>query len=434
MLLTATLAGLGLISLNVGSTHQIKVHELRSDDIKTVCDLRTAVFSDYLTAPYSKIVQSRKWEQSIKDKTKVLVASATGDFATELMSEADPWKFAGDEAPIIGTVDMLLVPIPGLGSCCYVSNVCVDPCARRRGVARVLMEVIDEIAPRELGVSALTLHVDAANVPALRLYESVGFRDMDAEADAPLVELFSSNEFLVGDEGEQRLMIKPLQQPVAEAAIADGLGDEQSWGVISQDDIAARQDVILAMGLREQIEDLERLLATLKLTAGATPEELVELQKGLDTMRGEAQEQEAAKKAWLAVLADRCKTGDNKACEALSSEERARGQWLAKLNVNVPGSEVAAGANAADVALPTPATSLEATSLEAEARAAWMSKAAAAAAVSAATPVSAPVVQPPVMPSPAGAPASQASNSVVDAAAQAAASLSEEDCDVNPFL
>ena len=174
MLLAGTLAALGLLTLVPGSTDQLRVHELRSADTKTICDLRTAVFSPHLEAPYSKIVQGRKWEESMQEKTKVLVARAARDLATRLKMEDQFVGFAGDEdEPIIGTADMQLVPIPddGGGFCVYVNNVCVDPCARKRGVARAIMDVVEVLSVRELGASALVLHVDADNMPAANLYE-----------------------------------------------------------------------------------------------------------------------------------------------------------------------------------------------------------------------------------------------------------------------
>ena len=77
MLVPASLAALGLLTLVPGSTNQLKVHELRSTDTKTVCDLRTAVFSSDLQGAYTKILQGRKWEESMQEKTKVLVARAS---------------------------------------------------------------------------------------------------------------------------------------------------------------------------------------------------------------------------------------------------------------------------------------------------------------------------------------------------------------------
>ena len=347
LLITPALVALGLVGLNVGTTDQVKVHalDLSSHDLKIACDLRTAVFSPHLEAPYSRIVQGRAWAESIKEKSKVLIARAAGEFAAALLRDEE--KFAGHPLDdlVIGTVDMLLVPSLGLGgdgrSCCYVSNACVDPCARRRGVARLMMDVIDDIAPRELGASSLALHVDRDNVPAVRLYESVGFRDMDVVAEAQLVDHFSSAPFVVGDEGDQRLMVK-LLGAAAPPAVGVPPGGEQAAGQQAAGtapdgwplqrppaDIGARQDAILSMGLNEQIEDLERLLASLKLTGGVTPDEIAQMQTGLDSMRAQLWDQEVAKKAWLAVLASRCETGDSVACETLSVEDNSRSTWLA---------------------------------------------------------------------------------------------------------
>ena len=167
--LSATLAALGL--LTSCSTSQLRVHELRQADTKDVCDIRTAVFSPHLEQPMSKIAQNRAWEGSMAEKTKVLVARATGELAMTLKRADEFVGFAGDEdEPIIGTGDMQLVPTP-IGSCGYINNVCVDPCARKRGVARVMLDAFDTLASRELGASALTLLVDADNFPAIRLYE-----------------------------------------------------------------------------------------------------------------------------------------------------------------------------------------------------------------------------------------------------------------------
>lgn len=165
-------AALGIVTLNAGATNQLRVHELRKADTKDVCDIRTAVFSPHLQQPMSKIAQGRAWESSMAEKTKVLVARATGELAATLKQANEFVGFQGDEdEPIIGTGDMQLVPTPSGSSCCYINNVCVDPCARKRGVARAMMDVIDTLALRELGASALTLHVDADNIPAINLYE-----------------------------------------------------------------------------------------------------------------------------------------------------------------------------------------------------------------------------------------------------------------------
>tara|TARA_B100000674_G_C37741486_1_gene869089 strand:- start:603 stop:947 length:345 start_codon:yes stop_codon:yes gene_type:complete len=56
----------------------------------------------------------------------------------------------------------------------YLSNVCVAPQARRRGLAAGMLAHAEARA-REEGVSDLYVHVVAENAPALQLYLNCGF-------------------------------------------------------------------------------------------------------------------------------------------------------------------------------------------------------------------------------------------------------------------
>ena len=56
-----------------------------------------------------------------------------------------------------------------------ISNVAVHPDYRGRGVSRRMLEMLIREA-REGGVESFTLEVRAGNRPAIRLYESFGFR------------------------------------------------------------------------------------------------------------------------------------------------------------------------------------------------------------------------------------------------------------------
>ena len=152
--------------------------------------------------------------------------------------------------------------------------------AQTRRRARVMMDVIDVLAVRELGASALVLHVDADNVPATRLYESIGFYDMTHAEYPPLVDVFTSEPFVTGDEGEQRIMIKPLAAIAPQAVppppmVAQGGMVQPSYNPMAgaggapagypPDPMPARdinrQEDILSMNRREQILDLERLMS-----------------------------------------------------------------------------------------------------------------------------------------------------------------------------
>lgn len=55
-----------------------------------------------------------------------------------------------------------------------ILNVCVAPAARRQGIAAALMTELEaRLAPK--GAERITLEVRASNLPAIRLYEKLGY-------------------------------------------------------------------------------------------------------------------------------------------------------------------------------------------------------------------------------------------------------------------
>ena len=62
----------------------------------------------------------------------------------------------------------------------YVERLVVSPSFQRLGMARRLLSAAEDLA-RDRGKEAIGLHVTADNLPALRLYESEGYREISRQ-------------------------------------------------------------------------------------------------------------------------------------------------------------------------------------------------------------------------------------------------------------
>lgn len=84
--------------------------------------------------------------------------------------------FLAEVAGIPAAKAELMLPPPEVPHAIgYVKRVVVHPDFRKQGLARLLMEHIINFA-RERKLDALELHVWEENIPAIRLYESLGFQ------------------------------------------------------------------------------------------------------------------------------------------------------------------------------------------------------------------------------------------------------------------
>ena len=63
----------------------------------------------------------------------------------------------------------------------YVERLVVSPSFQRLGMARRLLSAAEDLA-RDRGKEAIGLHVTADNLPALRLYESEGYREISRQS------------------------------------------------------------------------------------------------------------------------------------------------------------------------------------------------------------------------------------------------------------
>lgn len=87
----------------------------------------------------------------------------------ELSNRLSLWLAAVEDGQVLGYVGSQTV-----FEDTDVLNVCTAPAARRRGVAQALMRALEtQLAPK--GVERITLEVRASNLPALRLYEKLGY-------------------------------------------------------------------------------------------------------------------------------------------------------------------------------------------------------------------------------------------------------------------
>jgi ribosomal protein S18 acetylase RimI-like enzyme len=66
----------------------------------------------------------------------------------------------------------------------YLSDLCTDPAFRRRGVAKGLVEACETYCRNQLNEQFVYIRVESHNKAAIRLYEGMGYRTVDDEADA----------------------------------------------------------------------------------------------------------------------------------------------------------------------------------------------------------------------------------------------------------
>ena len=114
-------------------------------------ELRTEVFSPHLTTVGSRYLQTRRYEDELKEAAGVAVAVSGGE--------------------VVGVASAAAVPADAW----YVSAVATAPNWRRRGVASALLDALDGAR----GHNAALLHVVETNAAARALYERRGFRAID---------------------------------------------------------------------------------------------------------------------------------------------------------------------------------------------------------------------------------------------------------------
>ncbi len=118
------------------------------------------------------------------------IEKMTGDHvpqvaALEKICFSDPWSENSVASELDNPLSLWLVAVQGGKVLGYVGsqsvlgeadmmNLAVDPAARRLGLGRAIVEAL-VAALGNNGVHSLTLEVRASNLPAQKLYESLGF-------------------------------------------------------------------------------------------------------------------------------------------------------------------------------------------------------------------------------------------------------------------
>lgn len=125
--------------------NNIKVREAAFSDIPHIAELELECFS----APWSEnaLLETMKQENSV-----FLVAECDG----EVLGYVGSYHAAGEG---------------------YITNIAVSADMRRKGVGRTLICALKEKA-KEYAFSFLTLEVRVGNLPAIALYESLGFENL----------------------------------------------------------------------------------------------------------------------------------------------------------------------------------------------------------------------------------------------------------------
>lgn len=100
----------------------------------------------------------------------ILSAAASEHKLTQAVASLGPkQRREFKDASVIDIANQLLSP--DITAVCSLSNLCVSPSARRKGIAAKLCNEAERVAKEELGFDEIYLRVEAENEAAKRLYE-----------------------------------------------------------------------------------------------------------------------------------------------------------------------------------------------------------------------------------------------------------------------
>lgn len=122
---------------------KIEVRDLREEDLDAVCAIEESSFS----MPWRR----EDFQGLIEDNNSIYLIILSDD-------------------RVVGAAGYTFNGFDG-----YINNVVIDVDYRGQGLGRVLLQELLRVG-RKNGVPEFTLEVRASNVPAIKLYESLGFK------------------------------------------------------------------------------------------------------------------------------------------------------------------------------------------------------------------------------------------------------------------
>lgn len=108
------------------------------------------------------------------------------DRLRQLLADGDTVVLLAGEKPVGLAVLRLRGSIWSAAQECYLAELYVEPQHRRQGIGRALMQAAIREA-RARGAQTMDIGVDEPDLPARRLYESMGFANRAGGPDGPLM-------------------------------------------------------------------------------------------------------------------------------------------------------------------------------------------------------------------------------------------------------
>lgn len=142
-------------------------------------------------------------------QTKELMSASTSEFRiTQSVASLGPkQRREFKNAHVIDIANELLPPTQT--AVVTLSNLCVSPTSRRKGIAAQLCGEAERITRESLGYSALHLRVESSNEAAKRLYEKLGY-DVVFESVAPVLRVDANAGGFIEIDSETTIMKKEL--------------------------------------------------------------------------------------------------------------------------------------------------------------------------------------------------------------------------------